>query len=123
MAPAVAAITLTLISPPASHAEPDPSCAFTLSSPVSTEVPGGAGGVTATLSPGACTGQPVVLMVCLTTASGRSECGKSYAFDAARVVMVASPKGVFTATGRGCWHPGLDADQRCETRGPISVTL
>lgn len=80
--------------------------------------------MTATLIPGACTGQPVTLNVCIAAPDGRTECGKSYAFDIARVTMVASPaRGVFTATGRGCWRPGLDTGQRCESRGPATSTL
>lgn len=101
------------------------SCSFTLAAPQATEVPGGTSGVTATLTPGTCTGQPVTSVVCIASPSGRSDCGKSYAFDQAQVTMVASPlKGRFTATGKGCWHrPGHGADYECATSGPVVTTF
>jgi hypothetical protein len=124
---------LGALSLPAASADPDSradtndnpgSCQYALTAPQRTEVPGGAAGVTATLTPGACTGQPVITTVCLTRPGGQSECAKTYAFDTATITIVAAPaQGTFSATGKGCWQPRLNADFVCETPAPMTATL
>ena len=108
---------------PPNHSAGGGSCAYTLTPPRPTEVAGGASAMTATMTPGECSGQPVITTVCLSSPSGRTECANRYAFDGAQVTTVALAVGPFTATGKGCWQPGLNATLVCETRGPLVVTF
>ena len=103
-------------------------CEFTLSAPRLAELPGGLTAVTATLTPGHCTGnvQPMSSTVCVATPSSPGECASRSGYDPAQVFVAlgAPPPGTYTATGNGCWRSGdVFVTKVCRSQGTTSASI
>lgn len=118
-----AATAVGALAEPADTDNLSGGCEFTLSQPVSIEIPGGARAATATMQAGACTGNPTSATVCVTLPNARSECTQAVGFTLARVIVPGLVSGRVQATGTGCWRPALAQPFECTTRGPIFVDL
>ncbi|HNM85607.1 MAG: hypothetical protein U0Q20_00065 [Mycobacterium sp.] len=109
-------------------AEPTPvMCDFTLSPPSVVDV-SGTPMVTASITPGACTGvaKPTFTQVCLSAAgsSTAGRCAELPGYNAARVYLSPYVPGVaYTARGRGCAAQTSPPAPICTTVGPTTVTL
>jgi hypothetical protein len=113
------------VSAPLATAAPD-SCAYILSAPQVTNLPGGATGVTATLRPGSCTGnaQAAMSTVCLSTGEGPGICSHAPGWDPAEAFVAAShPTGTFRATGIGCWRVMPGSGTVCMNSDPTTTTM
>jgi hypothetical protein len=123
-------ITVAAVVPLPSYAVATPAadpqhCTYTLTAPRTTEIPGGATGVTATFAAKSCSGtaQPVFTTVCVATPDSPGQCVKNYGWAAAEVVLpTARISGTFTATGRGCFRT-VETEVACEPSGPIASSL
>ena len=84
--------------------------------------------VTASITPGACTGvaKPTFTQVCLSAAgsSTAGRCAELPGYNAARVYLSPYVPGVaYTARGRGCAAQTSPPAPICTTVGPTTVTL
>jgi disulfide bond formation protein DsbB len=109
---------------------PDPapggSCAYDLTAPSHVNV-SGTDMVTATITPGACTGviQPNSFSVCVgLLGEGRPQCKFSPVYDPVQVYFMPYRKGAtYQSTGQGCGNVFPSADQTCSSLGPYTATL
>ncbi len=127
--PAVFAGSMVLgVQAPASADTDEPGiCNFVLSEPSVTQV-SGVPMVTASLTPGACTGmaKPTFTQVCLSAAgsSTAGRCAELPGYNTARVYLSPYQPGVaYTARGRGCGSRAVPPEPICTTVGPTTVTL
>lgn len=104
----------------------DASCVYTLTSPSVVTV-SGTEMVTATLTPGPCTGNISMnsLTVCIEMlGGGRPECAFHPTFDPVRVYFAPYRSGAtYSSTGRGCGNVAPMFDQSCSAVGPYTATL
>ncbi len=127
--PAVFAGSLALGMCAPAGADPDEPgiCNFALSEPTVTQV-SGVPMVTASLTPGACTGmaKPTFTQVCLSAAgsSTAGRCAEVPGYNTARVYLSPYQPGVaYTARGRGCGARAIPPEPICTTVGPTSASL
>jgi hypothetical protein len=126
------ALTATCLNVATVHAAPPPdpgpaaSCAFTLTPPSLVNVTG-IDMVTATMSPGECTGviQPNSYLVCVEIlGEGRPQCKFRPVFDPVSVYFTPYRKGAtYQSTARVCGNVFPSADQSCSSLGPYTATL
>jgi hypothetical protein len=103
-------------------------CDFTLSAPRLAELPGGVTAVTATLTPGHCTGNVQVMnsTVCVATPTSPGECASRSGYDPVQVFVApgAPPHGTYTATGNGCWRSGdVFVTKVCRSQGATTASI
>lgn len=129
MALALSTIGLTAA---AAHAAPSPdpgpagSCTYKLTPPSRVNV-SGTDMVTATITPGACTGliQPNSFTVCVEMSdSGTPQCNFTPIYQAVQVYFAPYRKGAtYRSTGRGCGNLLPSGDESCTSLGPYTATL
>ncbi len=119
----VAAAAMLAALPPSATAAPDGGdrCTFVLSAPQATALPGpgGAKGVTATLTWTSCTGlaSPAYSSVCVANPPSNGHCNKRIGWDSPLAVFpTQNPTGPFTAQARGCYRTPSQAETVCETQ-------
>lgn len=115
------------LAPASADSEEPGICNFALSEPTLTQV-SGITMVTASLTPGACTGmaKPTFTQVCLQAAgsSTAGRCAELPGYNTARVYLSPYQPGVaYTARGRGCGARSLPPESICTTVGPTTATL
>jgi hypothetical protein len=130
--PVAVALTTIGLTTAAAHADPSPdpgpeaSCTYKLTAPSRVNV-SGADMVTATITPGACTGliQPNSFTVCVEMlGSGTPQCNFSPIYKAVQVYFTPYRKGAtYRSTGRGCGNLLPSGDESCTSLGPYTTTL
>ena len=125
---AMAGLTVaTAHADPAPDASSQPSCAFTLTPPSVVNV-SGTQMVTATLTPGPCTGNITIngWTVCieLKDSEVKSQCNFHPWWDPVQIYFAPyRAGGTYVATGRACGDVAPDFGQSCMSFGPNSKTL
>ena len=118
--------TATASAAPPPGPGPSASCDFKLTVPSHVTV-SGTDVVTATLTPGECTGefQPNSYLVCVEMLGGGTpQCNFRPVYDPVSVYFTPYRKGAtYRSTGRGCGNVFPAADQSCFSLGPYTVTL
>lgn len=118
--------TATADAAPPPDPGPAASCAFKLTAPSVVNV-SGTDMVTATIAPGACTGefQPNSFTVCLEMmGEGRPQCNFRPIYDPVQVYFAPYRKGAtYSSTGRGCGNVFPSAEESCSSLGPYTKTL
>ncbi|WP_025736735.1 hypothetical protein [Mycobacterium genavense] len=128
-AAAVAAATVCCANPAAAEPGSEPAsaenCQFTVSAAQPAVIPGGALAVTATLTPGACSGAftPNTLTVCLAQDGGPRQCTTKALYTHAQVVLATSPHGRLTTTGKLCGMTISPDRYVCFTSDPVITNL
>jgi disulfide bond formation protein DsbB len=130
--PTVFAVTVLGLNVATAHATPPPgpgpapSCAFKLTAPSLVNV-SGTDMVTATISPGECTGefQPNSFTVCVEMlGSGTPQCDFRPVFDPVTVYFTPYREGAtYRSTGQGCGNVFPSAELSCSSLGPYTATL
>ncbi|TPG36429.1 hypothetical protein EAH80_00100 [Mycobacterium hodleri] len=128
--PVTIAVAMAGLNLAVAQATPDPttqaSCAYTLASPTVVKV-SGTDMVTATLTPGPCTGRisPNSITVCVEMQGGsRPQCATHPYFDPVRAYFAPyRPGATYQSTGRGCGSVFPTADESCVSLGPYAATL
>jgi hypothetical protein len=124
-----AVVAMLISSVPYATAAPDDGgqCTFVVSTPQSAALPGpgGAEGVTATLTWTSCTGlaTPAYAEVCISTPTSNGRCTKRVGWDSPQAIIpTQNSKGAFTAHARGCYRTPSSVIVVCDTADQ-SVTL
>ena len=119
---AVAASAALFAPDQSAMAAPDDGgqCTFVVSAPQATALPGpgGATGVTATITWKSCTGlaTPAYSEVCVTRPGSNGKCNKRIGWDSPLAVFpTPNPVGPFTATARACYRTPSSATVVCDT--------
>jgi hypothetical protein len=119
---AVAASAVLCSPVPSAIAAPDEGgqCTFVMSAPqaVALPGPGGAKGVTATITWKSCTGlaSPAYSEVCVSSPTSNGHCSKRIGWDAPQAIFpTPNPAGPFTAQARGCYRTPSEASLVCDT--------
>ena len=87
--------------------------------------PGGAKGVTATITWKSCTGlaSPAYSEVCVSSPTSNGRCSKRIGWDSPQAIFpTPNPAGPFTAQARGCYRTPSEASLVCDTQDQ-SATL
>lgn len=120
------AVGLAVGSPALAGAEPDSVlCQYALSDPHVVDV-SGTKMVTATVTPGECTGdvKPISTQVCVTTGASAGRCAELPGYGTAYVYFSPYTPGLtYTARGRGCASQARPPQTICSSVGPTSATL
>lgn len=102
-------------------------CTFVVSAPQAAALPGpgGAKGVTATVTWKSCTGlaTPAYSSVCVANPASNGHCNKRIGWDSPTAIFpTQNPTGPFTAQARGCYRTPSQATLVCDAQEQ-SVTL
>jgi hypothetical protein len=95
-------------------------CTFVVSTPQAAALPGpgGATGVTATITWKPCTGlaAPAYSEVCVARLGTNGKCNKRLGWDSPLAIFpTPNPAGAFTATARGCYWTPSEVSLVCDT--------
>lgn len=101
------------------------ACDWKLSGPSLVEI-SGTTMVTATVTPGECTGQALAMdsTACIATASDVGRCQHEPGYSYAQVFYSPYVPGTnYVVKGRGCAAPKAPSDPVCTSLGPVSAVL